>query len=112
MGRGKAKIDNRRCGLDGCPKRPSFNILGQTKGLRCGPHGKLHGMVNVKHKTCAFEGCPTRPSYNESSHFAVGLYCLQHKKPSMVNVDNLKDNKVEEFGKVVWLVEPYKLVDY
>ena len=88
MVRGNPKIDNRRCGLDGCSKKPSFNILGQTKGLRCSPHGKSLGMVNVTRKTCALDGCSRKPSYNEPGYFAVGLYCIEHKKPNMVNVDS------------------------
>ena len=44
------------CKEEGCKKRPSFNLEGETKALYCSNH-KLERMVDVKNKNCKEEGC-------------------------------------------------------
>jgi hypothetical protein len=72
------------CKENGCTKRPSFNVEGETKRLYCATH-KKEGMVDVINKTCLFEGCTKQPVFNVEGE-TKGLYCATHKKEGMVNV--------------------------
>ena len=42
------------CVHDGCKKRPTYNIEGETKALYCKDH-KLEGMINVVSKNVIFQ---------------------------------------------------------
>jgi len=75
------------CQEQGCSVRfPSFNYIGQTKGLYCSRH-QLPNMEDVKHPKCKFAGCKTRPSFNYEGQKS-GLYCYDHQLDGMSSVDN------------------------
>jgi hypothetical protein len=46
-----------------CDTRPSYNVIGETKGIYCVEH-KKENMFNVVDKKCLADGCYTRPNYN------------------------------------------------
>ena len=63
-----------------CGTIPSFNYLGELKGICC-IECKTPEMVNVKHKLCP---CGTRPSFNLPGE-TLGICCVDCKMPGMVN---------------------------
>ena len=79
---GMIDVKNKKC-LE-CEVRPTFNNVGQKKGLYCVEH-KKNGMIDVKHKTCIYEGCDTRPSYNLAGE-KRGIYCDKHRLVDMIDV--------------------------
>lgn len=48
---GMLNVKTRRCGQQGCTKRPSFGMEGSNKGEFCSEH-KKDGMVDVANKRC------------------------------------------------------------
>ncbi len=60
-GRSHGSMKQKPCEVEGCLKRPSFNLSGIKAPRFCGDH-QLKGMVNVKQKPCEVEGCLKRPS--------------------------------------------------
>ena len=69
-----------------CIARPSFNYIGERKGLYCEKHSKKD-MINVIHKSCAYHGCTIRPCFNFPDE-TRGLYCKKHSDEKMVNVED------------------------
>ena len=64
---------------------PSFNKVGETKGLYCKTH-KLDGMVDVVHTRCIHDGCNSlSPKFNKVGE-TKGLYCETHKEDGMIDV--------------------------
>ena len=68
-----------------CGTIPSFNYLGELKGICC-VECKTPEMVNVKHKLCP---CGTRPSFNLPGE-TVGICCIECKTPDMIDVNSKK----------------------
>ncbi len=78
------------CEVEDCPKQPSFNYFGQTKGIRCSPH-KLSNMVDVVSKKC--EVCIKDPKFlqtetNPAPEIPIAYYggkkfCIDHRKDGM-----------------------------
>ena len=67
-------------------KGPSYNVVGETKGLYCNDH-KLPDMINVVSKCCLESGCMKIPNFNVAGE-TKGLYCNDHKLPDMIDVKN------------------------
>ena len=75
------------CKEIGCNvKHPSFNYMGETKGLYCSTH-QLDNMFDIKHPKCKSFECKTRPSFNYDTEIS-GLYCFTHRLDGMVSMDN------------------------
>ena len=72
------------CNYANCKIRPSFNNLGEKKGIYCGSH-KLEGMFNIIDKTCIFENCKIIPIFNNLGE-KKGIYCGSHKLEGMFNI--------------------------
>jgi hypothetical protein len=66
-----------------CPKKAFYNLPGQARGAFCTKHRDEETMVDVR-----------------------------SGQGAQVEVEHVEDEREEEFGKIVWLVEPYRLVDY
>jgi hypothetical protein len=50
-----------------------------------------NNMIDVKHDYCKEKDCETRPSFNISTE-TVGMYCFEHKKKNMINVESIGCN--------------------
>ena len=68
--------------LEGCGKRPAFDIDG-GKGTFCSIH-KMAGMLDVRNKRCAFTGCDKQPAFNIEG--GKGTFCSIHKTKGMLDV--------------------------
>ena len=96
-------VKDKTCKEPSCRTIPTYNKIGETKGLYCNQH-KLPGMIDVKNKTCKEPSCNIRPSFNKAGE-TKGLYCNQHKLPGMicVTVKTCKEpscNKQPSFNKI------------
>jgi hypothetical protein len=68
-----------------CGIKAIYNILGQTKGVRCKEHRDLN-MINITDKRiCVKKDCKKRPSYNIEGE-TKALYCSEHKLINMIDV--------------------------
>ena len=76
-------VRHKKCGIDGCIKKPNFNERGTKIGIRCEKH-KLPTMVNVLIKKCDILNCETRASFNILGQKPT--VCAEHQIPGMVNV--------------------------
>lgn len=77
-------ICNRQCEHLQCPLRPNYGFESEGRIRFCKQHAK-EGMRDFA-RVCHTAGCTLRPLFG----FVMGkmIACLQHKKPSMVNVAN------------------------
>lgn len=76
---------NYKCIHDGCNKRSSFNISGETRSIYCKTH-KLENMISVdSKKRCEELNCKKYPAFNYST-IKRARYCNTHKKDGMINV--------------------------
>ena len=58
---------NYKCIHDGCNKRSSFNISGETRSIYCKTH-KLENMISVdSKKRCEELNCKKYPAFNYST---------------------------------------------
>ena len=62
---GMIDILHKKCAHENCNTRPSYNAVGQTRGLYCTKH-KLDGMIDVLNKKCVHAGCTHNPHYNHT----------------------------------------------
>ena len=84
------------CGWRGggqCRRNALFNIPGESRGAFCKKHRDEDTMVNVKLGRLVVDGA-------------------QGTRGDVEQDNKVGDERQEEFGKIIWLVEPYKLVDY
>jgi hypothetical protein len=72
------------CIFEGCRKRSSFNMEGNTRGLYCAQHKKPE-MIDVRHKRCVEPGCKKLRYFNFEGE-KCPLYCAEHKKEGMMDV--------------------------
>ena len=81
----KKKVKKSTCCIfDECNKRPSFNLVGEIRGIYCSQH-KLENMINIAGKRCIFDGCCKEPSFNHPN-MSKPLYCFEHKLEDMINI--------------------------
>ena len=79
--------ERRKCGLDGCKRRPTFGVEGTRQAQFCLSH-KPEGFVNVLCKQCDVEGCKRQPSFGVEG--AKPVRCAAHRSEGMVNLSALK----------------------
>lgn len=83
---GMIDVKNKTCEENGCVQRPTFNKLGETKGIYCKKHKKIN-MVDVMSKTCEENECSKRPHFSHPGE-TKPAYCSKHKKAGMVSVES------------------------
>lgn len=76
-------IIDKRCEVVDCQKRPSYNVMGQSRRF-CFDH-KLPDMINVTIKTCESTDCPKIACYNISGE-SRSRFCVDHKHPGMIQI--------------------------
>ena len=76
--------ERRKCGMEGCKRRPTFGVEGTRQAEFCLSH-KHDGFVNVLAKRCdAVEGCRRQPSFGMPG--AKPVRCAAHRLDGMVNL--------------------------
>jgi hypothetical protein len=76
------------CQAAGCPKIPTFNKPGSSKGKFCKTHSEPD-MVRLFSSTCQNAKCTTQPSFGD---VVTGkrMYCKLHALAGMINVKRRK----------------------
>ncbi|CAM9683971.1 unnamed protein product [Ascophyllum nodosum] len=59
---GMVNVCSRKCGTEGCRKRPSFGVAGTKTTLYCAQHAR-DGMVDVYIEKCRTESCGNQASF-------------------------------------------------
>ena len=65
------------CIYDNCKTRPTFNIIGESKGLFCAEH-KKDGMIDVINKKCKTNLCDKQVT---NKYEGYCLHCFMHLFP-------------------------------
>lgn len=73
----------RKCGTEGCKRRPTFGVEGTRQAQFCASH-KPESFVNVLCKRCDVEGCKHQPSFGVPG--AKPARCATHRSDGMVNL--------------------------
>jgi len=78
---GMVDVTSRRCIVEGCAKRPFYNVPGEKPNY-CSDHMDKETMINVSNPRCL--DCDQFPAFNFPGESAI--YCAEHRKPDMINV--------------------------
>ncbi|CAM9293047.1 unnamed protein product [Sphacelaria rigidula] len=81
-------VKSKKCGDEGCSKRPSFGVVGSKKAEFCSKHA-MAGMVDVRVGKCGYGGCSKHPSFGVVGSNMTEV-CFEHVRARMVGVKNKK----------------------
>lgn len=81
-------VRSKRCEIEGCMIRPSFNYRGQYPAIRCSNHS-CDDMVDINTRKCSYPECEIEPSYNIPGS-TISIYCRTHKLNQMVDIKTKK----------------------
>ena len=80
---GMVDVVSKKCGVDGCAKRPNFGPRSGERPSRCVLHAEP-GMVDLVHKRCEAAGCGKQPTYGTPG--GRRQFCAAHVGPGGVNL--------------------------
>lgn len=83
-------VVNPKCNHDGCTRQPTYNYIGEKRGIYCSDHALLY-MIDVVNRKCTHDNCTITPIFNYLGE-SRGIYCKKHALTGMIDVVNPKCN--------------------